>query len=80
LWGNFSQETSTLLADLQLSANERRELDIPRDLSRSGTYHFFLTDPQRGHAPTDFEKRVLGNDPWKCIGMAITFTFAKKPE
>jgi hypothetical protein len=80
LWGNLSQEPGTLLADLQLSANERRELDIPRDLSRPGTYHFILTDPQRGRAADAFEKRVTNNDPWNVTAVAITFTCKTKPE
>ena len=68
VWTNYSTERPILLDSFHLEPYEQRIFSYPYDLTRLGSYHFWLLDPVVGTPSTPQSSAEWGGEPWKLVG------------
>ena len=68
VWTNYSTERPILLDSFHLEPYEQRIFSYPYDLTRLGSYHFWLLDPVVGTPSTSQSSAEWGGEPWKLVG------------
>ena len=74
LWEAFNHEYGHLVQTIALPASGTLDLDLARDLTRGGTYRYFVTDAVYGLSSYLGQWACLyGFDPWKVASMGAVY-------